>query len=67
MEALLIMRPFAYKVQLIHKSFEAVLWIEFPEVLNIPRIPHFGDIHLSEPVGSWLGNFCNDEWSFPWQ
>jgi hypothetical protein len=66
MEALLIMRPFAYKVQLVHKSFEALLWIEFPEVLNIPQIPHFGVIHLSEAVGSWSGNLCNDELSLPW-
>jgi hypothetical protein len=36
MEALLIMKPSAYKVQLVLKSFEALLWIEFPEVLNIP-------------------------------
>jgi hypothetical protein len=35
MEALLIMKPSAYKVQLIPKSFEALLWIEFLEVLNI--------------------------------
>jgi hypothetical protein len=67
MEALLTMRPFAYKVQLVHKSFEALLRIEFPEVLNIPRIPHFGAIHLSESVGFWLGNLCNDEWSFLWR
>jgi hypothetical protein len=33
------MKPFAYKVQLAHKRFEVLLWIEFPEVLNIPRIP----------------------------
>jgi hypothetical protein len=36
MEALLIMKPFAYKVQLVLKSFDALLWIEFLEVLNIP-------------------------------
>jgi hypothetical protein len=58
------MRPFAYKVQLVHQSFEVLLWIEFPEVLNVPRIPHFGAIHLGESVGSWSGNFYNDEWSF---
>jgi hypothetical protein len=36
MEALLIMKPSAYKVQLFLKSFEALLGVEFPEVLNIP-------------------------------
>jgi hypothetical protein len=36
MEDLLIMKPSAYKVQLIPESFEASLWIEFSEVLNIP-------------------------------
>jgi hypothetical protein len=36
MEALLIMKPSAYKVQLVLKSFEALLWVEFAEVLNIP-------------------------------
>jgi hypothetical protein len=66
MEALLIMRPFAYKVQLIHKSFEALLWIEFSEVLNIQQIPHFGTIYLSESIGSWPGNLYDDEWTFPW-
>jgi hypothetical protein len=43
------------------KSFEALLWIEFPEVLNIQRISHFGAIHLSEPVGFWPGSLFNDE------
>jgi hypothetical protein len=66
MEGLLIMKSSAYKVRLTPKSFEALLWIEFPEVLNIPRISHFGAIHLSEPVRSWLGSLCNDEWPFPW-
>jgi hypothetical protein len=59
-------RPFAYKVPLVYQSFEVLLWVEFLEVLNIPWIPHFSAIHLSESVGSWPGNFCNDEWSFPW-
>jgi hypothetical protein len=36
MEALLIIKPSAYKVQLVLKNLEALLWIEFPEVLNIP-------------------------------
>jgi hypothetical protein len=36
MEALLIMKPSAYKVQLVLKSFKAFLGVEFPEVLNIP-------------------------------
>jgi hypothetical protein len=36
MEGLLMMKPSAYKVQLILKSFEALLWVEFPEVHNIP-------------------------------
>jgi hypothetical protein len=36
MEDLLIMKPSTYKVQLVLKSFEALLWVEFPEVLNIP-------------------------------
>jgi hypothetical protein len=52
MKALLIMRSFAYKVQLVHQSFEVLLWIEFPEVLNVPRVPHFDTIHLGESVGS---------------
>jgi hypothetical protein len=52
MQALLKMKSSAYKLQLAPKSFEALLWVEFPEVLNIPRISHFGAIHLSEPVGS---------------
>jgi hypothetical protein len=60
------MKPFAYKVQLVHQSFDVLLRIEFFEVFNIPRIPHFGSIHLGKSVGSWPGNFCNDEWSFPW-
>jgi hypothetical protein len=36
MEDLLMMKPCAYRVQLILKSFEALLGVEFPEVLNIP-------------------------------
>jgi hypothetical protein len=32
----LIMRPFAYKVQLVRQIFEVLLRIEFSEVLNIP-------------------------------
>jgi hypothetical protein len=61
------MKPFVYKVQLAHQSFYVLLRIEFPEVFNIPRIPHFGSVHLGKSVGSWLGNLCNDEWSFPWR
>jgi hypothetical protein len=36
MEALFMMKPSAYKVQLVLKSFEALLGVEFLEVLNIP-------------------------------
>jgi hypothetical protein len=36
MEALLIMKSSAYKVQLAPKSFDASIWVEFPEVINIP-------------------------------
>jgi hypothetical protein len=36
MEDLLMMKPSSYRVQLILKSFEALLGVEFPEVLNIP-------------------------------
>jgi hypothetical protein len=36
MEALLIMKPSAYKVQLALKSFEALLGVESSEVLNFP-------------------------------
>jgi hypothetical protein len=69
MEALLIMKPSAYKVQLFLKSFEALLGVEFPEVLNIPWIPHFSVVHLSKPVGSRSRDLLEDEWSFPrwWQ
>jgi hypothetical protein len=35
MEALLIMKPSAYKVQLVPNNFEALLRIEFPEVPSI--------------------------------
>jgi hypothetical protein len=51
-EALLIMKPFAYKVQLAHQSSEVLILIEFHEVFNIPRIPHFGSVHLGKLVGS---------------
>jgi hypothetical protein len=36
MEALLMMKSYSYKVQLVLKRFEALLGVEFPEVLNIP-------------------------------
>jgi hypothetical protein len=36
MDTLLIMKPSAYKEQLVLKSFEASLGVEFPEVLDIP-------------------------------
>jgi hypothetical protein len=36
MEALLMMKPSTYKVQLVLKSFEVLLGVEFLEVLNIP-------------------------------
>jgi hypothetical protein len=36
MEALLMMKPSAYKVQLVLKCFEGLLGVEFLEVLNIP-------------------------------
>jgi hypothetical protein len=62
-----MMRPSAYKVQLVLKSFEALLGVEFLEVLKIPWIPHFGVVHLSEPVGSRSCDRCNDEWSFWWR
>jgi hypothetical protein len=35
MEALLMMKPSAYRVQLVLKSFEVLLGVEFPEVLDI--------------------------------
>jgi hypothetical protein len=31
-----MMKPSAYKVQLVLTSFEALLGVEFPEVLNLP-------------------------------
>jgi hypothetical protein len=66
-EALLIMKPFVYKVRLADWSFEVVLQVEFPEVLNIPRVSHFSSVHLGKSVGSWPSDLCNDEWSFPWR
>jgi hypothetical protein len=36
MEALLMIKPSAYKVQLVLKSFEVLLGVEFAEVLDIP-------------------------------
>jgi hypothetical protein len=36
MEALLMMKPSAYKVQLVLKSFEVLLGVELPKVLDIP-------------------------------
>jgi hypothetical protein len=35
-EALLIMKPFVYKVRLGDWSFDVLLRVEFPEVFNIP-------------------------------
>jgi hypothetical protein len=61
------MKPFVYKVQLANWSFDVVLQVEFPEVLNIPRVSHFGSVHLGKSVGSWPSDLCNDEWSFPWR
>ena len=66
-EALLIMKPFVYKVRLADWSFDVLLRVEFPEVLNIPRVSHFGSVHLGKSVGSWPSDLCNDEWSFPWR
>jgi hypothetical protein len=66
-EALLIMKPFVYKVRLAGWGFDVMLWVEFPEVLNIPRVSHVGSIHLGKSVGSWPSDLCNDEWSFPWR
>jgi hypothetical protein len=66
-EALLIIKPFVYNVRLADWSFVVMLWVEFPEVLNIPRVSHFGSVHLDKSVGSWPIDLCNDEWSFPWR
>jgi hypothetical protein len=66
-EALLIMKPFVYKVQFAHRNFDVLLRVEFPKVFNIPRISHFGSVHLGKSVGSWPGDLCNDEWSFLWR
>jgi hypothetical protein len=66
-EALLIMKPFVYKVRLADWSFEVVLQEEFLEVLNIPRVSYFSSVHLGKSVGSWPSDLYNDEWSFPWR
>jgi hypothetical protein len=65
MEALLIMKHFVYKVRLADWSFDVLLRVEFPEVFNIPRVSHFGSIHLGKSIGSWPSDLCNDEWPFP--
>jgi hypothetical protein len=66
-EAFLIMKPFVYKVRLADWSFDVLLRVEFPKVLNISQVSHFGFVHLGKSVGSWPSDLCNDEWSFPWR
>jgi hypothetical protein len=51
-EALLIMKPFVYKVRLADWSFDVLLRVEFPEVRNILGVSHFSFVHLGNSVGS---------------